>query len=85
MIPMFAAQGGRVVLKPLLQLIFEQLYEGEVREFYIIVRRWKRAIEDHFTRNRVFVEALSSLNKPSGLEEFYEMPPSSRVVFMNQD
>jgi len=46
------------LLKPVLQLIFEQLYEVGFREFCFIVGRGKRSIEDHFTPDYSYVELL---------------------------
>jgi len=51
-------QNGGILLKPLLQIIFEQLYNFGVREFCFIVGRGKRAIEDHFTPDWDFIKKL---------------------------
>ena len=50
MLPIFArAKNGELCLKPVVQLVFEQLYLAGFREFCFVVGRGKRAIEDHFT------------------------------------
>ncbi|MDG7040470.1 MAG: hypothetical protein JRN66_04285, partial [Nitrososphaerota archaeon] len=49
MLPIFYRENGSVGVKPLLQLVFEQLYEVGIRDFCFIIGRGKRAIEDHFT------------------------------------
>src|SRR5713226_1526879 len=50
MLPVFAkGKNGELCLKPIVQLVFEQLYQVGFREFCFIVGRGKRAIEDHFT------------------------------------
>jgi len=46
------------VVKPLLQLIFEQLYDVGIREFCFVIGRGKRAIEDHFTQDPRFLGEL---------------------------
>ena len=57
MLPLFCVgSNGDLLLKPVLQLIFEQLYEVGFREFCFIVGRGKRSIEDHFTSDYNYVE-----------------------------
>ena len=59
MLPVFArAKNGDLCLKPIVQLVFEQLYQVGFREFCFIVGRGKRAIEDHFTPDFAFVSML---------------------------
>lgn len=70
MLPLFS-EG---VLKPLLQVIYEELYRAGVREFCIITGRTKRAIEDHFT---------ADLEIPQ-LEEFYRILRDSSLMWVNQ-
>ncbi len=83
----FQRKNGRVRLKPLLQAIFEQLYDEGFREFGFIVGRGKRAIEDHFTTDYGFVEYLKMKKKTdlaSELQEFYEKVSDSTILFINQ-
>lgn len=88
MLPLFAkARGGKPCLKPLLQLVFEQLYDVGFREFYFIIGREKRAIEDHFTPEYDYVEMLERRNKndlAGELQNFYGKVESSTVVWVNQ-
>lgn len=87
MLPIFVPGRNGPVLKPLLQALFEQLYELGIREFCVVVGRGKRAIEDHFTPNWEFVERLRSSGKDALVEElerFYDMLESSSVVWVNQ-
>ncbi|MDP6458632.1 MAG: sugar phosphate nucleotidyltransferase, partial [Candidatus Bathyarchaeota archaeon] len=50
MLPIFGAgRKAEVCVKPLLQLIFEQLYETDVREFCFVVGKGKGSIINHFT------------------------------------
>jgi len=74
-------------VKPLLQLVFEQLYDGGFREFCFIVGRGKRAIEDHFTPDGSCVVALKNKGKngqASDLESFYQKLKTSTLIWMNQ-
>jgi len=88
MLPLFfEGKDDKVRLKPMLQAIFEQLYDEGFREFGFIVGRGKRAIEDHFTPDYSFVEYLKNKNKKelSGeLQEFYRKISDSTLVFINQ-
>ena len=88
MLPLFArASGGQVCLKPLLQLVFEQLYDIGFREFYFIIGREKRAIEDHFTPDSSYVGMLKRKRKnelAGELGNFYRKIEDSTIVWINQ-
>lgn len=72
-------------VKPIIQAIFEQLYNCQIRDFFVVVGREKRAIEDHFTPDQGFVQLLARRKKkPSELISFYEKIRSSNLVFVNQ-
>lgn len=88
MLPVFVrGSQNEVLLKPLIQVIFEQLYSIKIREFFIIVGRGKRAIEDYFTPDLGFVQLLRNRGKNNfadEMERFYEMINDSVIVFLNQ-
>jgi len=87
MLPIFFAESGRVILKPILQAVFEQLYEAGVRDFCFVVGRGKRAVEDHFTPDWSYVELLEGRGKSEEakmLRAFYEMVQNSSIVWVNQ-
>ena len=88
MIPVFAkGKNGDLCLKPIVQLVFEQLHQVGFREFCFIVGRGKRAIEDHFTPDFNYVSMLDSKGKDGpaeDLENFYKMIDSSTVSWVNQ-
>jgi len=88
MLPLFfRGNDDRVCLKPIMQAVFEQLYDVGFREFCFTVGRGKRAIKDHFTPDWDFVESLKGKNKAervNGLEEFYKRISDSTIVFVNQ-
>jgi UTP--glucose-1-phosphate uridylyltransferase len=88
MLPVFAAtEVGTLCVKPIVQEIFEQLFDSGVREFYFIVGRGKRAIEDHFTPERESVDLLNAQGKSgpaSDLEHFYSRITQSMIVWVNQ-
>ncbi|RLE75048.1 MAG: hypothetical protein DRJ56_06360 [Thermoprotei archaeon] len=88
MVPVYArGASGSLVLKPILQIIFENLFDAGVREFCFVVGRGKRAIEDHFTPDYGFVEYLRGKGKLAAareLEEFYGRVEGSTIVWVNQ-
>lgn len=88
MLPVFAPDAnGSLCLKPLVQQIFEQLFDCGWRYFYFIVGRGKRAIQDHFTPDRDFVSRLTVLGRTSQalqLEAFYRKLEECKVVWVNQ-
>jgi len=88
MLPLFVRdECGGVCLKPLLQIVFEQLYGFGVRDFCFIVGKSKRSIEDHFTPDAAFIDELSRRSKPESvkaLKKFYAMLNDSEIVWKNQ-
>jgi len=88
MMPIFARESFEgLCVKPLLQLLFEQLYSLGLRNFCFIVGRGKRAIEDHFTPDYEFIKKLNNERKnkqASNLEAFYNMVKSSNMIWVNQ-
>jgi UTP--glucose-1-phosphate uridylyltransferase len=88
MLPVFArGKNGDLCLKPIVQLVFEQLHHVGFREFCFIVGRGKRAIEDHFTPDFGFVSMLDDkglAGVAGDLEGFYKMIDSSTLSWVNQ-
>jgi UTP--glucose-1-phosphate uridylyltransferase len=87
MLPIFVKSGSSMVLKPLLQALFEQLYCFGFRNFCFVVGRGKRSIEDHFTPDWDFVRRLNDRGKndlAAELSRFYHMIEDSRIAFINQ-
>jgi UTP--glucose-1-phosphate uridylyltransferase len=88
MLPIFSktAQGDMTV-KPVVQLVFEQLHDAGLREFCYIVGRGKRGIEDHFTPDVNCIKTLEGMGKngqASDLEDFYGKLESSTIMWVNQ-
>lgn len=90
MLPIFsrpANEESSTSVKPLLQLVFEQLYDGGFREFCFVVGKGKRAIEDHFTPDGSCIVDLKNKGKnsqASDLENFYCKLKTSTLIWMNQ-
>lgn len=80
---------GELILKPVLQALFEQLYSFDIREFCFVVGRGKRAIEDHFIPDWDFVTRLKDSGKTSlalEMENFYRMLTAKglTILWINQ-
>lgn len=86
MLPIFAhGENGKRCMKPLLQCVFEQLYDFGTREFCFIIGRGKRAIEDHFTQDYGYLETLKERNRSTAdLERFYARLSGSTIIWINQ-
>jgi UTP--glucose-1-phosphate uridylyltransferase len=88
MLPLFVQDSkGCVNVKPLLQIVFEELYSDGFRDFCFIIGRGKRVIEDHFTIDLAFINQLDNKGKHAlslPLQEFYEKLAASLVVWINQ-
>jgi UTP--glucose-1-phosphate uridylyltransferase len=88
MLPVFAlGEDGKLCLKPMVQLIFEQLHICGLRYFYFIVGRGKRMIQDHFSPDTEFVRRLRNRGKEAQaaqLESFYARLADSNIVWVDQ-
>lgn len=74
-------------LKPVVQLIFEEIWRTGIREFCFVVGRGKRGIEDHFTPDLDFVRLLRSKGRRDqalDLLSFYRQVSKSTILWMNQ-
>ena len=60
---------NKLVVKPLLQVIFEQYYSMGSREFYFVVGRGKGSIIDHFSLD---YEIINTLNAAGGRDDLTE-------------
>jgi UTP--glucose-1-phosphate uridylyltransferase len=88
MLPVFTKDtNGNLALKPILQLVFEQLYDSGFHDFCFIVGKEKRAIEDHFTPDYDYLESLGNRGKGpqvASLSAFYDKITNSSIIWVNQ-
>jgi UTP--glucose-1-phosphate uridylyltransferase len=88
MLPIFSRLvNGNVSVKPLLQMVFEQLYDAGFREFCFVVGRGKRSIEDHFTPDNSSVVMLKNRRRGDqalDLDGFYTKLRTSTIIWVNQ-
>lgn len=85
MLPIFATTAhGNISVKPVVQLVFEQLHDAGLREFCYVVGRGKRGIEDHFTPDTNCIKTLEGMGKnglATDLEDFYEKLRASTLMW----
>jgi len=88
MLPIFSkTTNGEIAVKPLLQMVFEQLHDAGFQEFCFVVGRGKRSIEDHFTPDHNSISMLQGMGKSgpaTDLENFYRKLKTSTIVWVNQ-
>lgn len=88
MLPIFSKTAhGDMMVKPVVQLVFEELHNAGLREFCFVVGRGKRGIEDHFTPDAGCIRTLEDMGKngqASDLEGFYGKLESSTIMWVNQ-
>ena len=90
MLPIYARNSqGYLSLKPMIQLIFEQIYDFGIRDFCFIVGRGKRAIEDHFTPDYYYERTLRNKSRyleasALDLEAFHNKLKDSSIFWVNQ-
>jgi len=88
MLPLFAlGSQGQLSTTPILQKIFEELFDFGIRDFYFVVGKGTRAVQDHFTPDLEYIEYLNEHGRPinaSDLEEFYRRVNESFLIWVNQ-
>ena len=88
MLPIFARSNSKgLTVKPILQVIFESLYDYKIRDFCFIVGRTKRSVQDHFTPDFDLLDLLKRERKKYlfvQLNEFFKKLKKSNIVFVTQ-
>ena len=84
MMPIFSKFNEKKYVLPLLQLIFEQLFESGIKEYCFVVGRGKRSIEDHFTPDNSFLKNTSKKNKIE-IMNFYKKINNADLFWINQN
>jgi UTP--glucose-1-phosphate uridylyltransferase len=88
MVPVFyKTNDGKILLKPLLEIIFENLYDSGFRNFCFIVGRGKDAIENHLSPHYDFIELLKKKNENDYakiLSNLYKKIEKSSIVWIRQ-
>lgn len=88
MLPIYdKSNGKKLILKPILQVIFESLYQYKIRDFCFIVGKTKRAVKDHFTPNLDLLDLLKKEKKKNLamiLNDFFKKLKNSNIIFIFQ-
>lgn len=88
MVPIFYRTGdGRVLVKPLLEIIFENLFDSGFRNFCIIVGRGKEEIENHLSPQYDFIDLLKKKGENEYSEillQLYKKIEKSSIVWIRQ-
>ena len=86
MMPLFLRdKNSEVMVKPLIQIIFEQFFQQGLREYCIIVGRQKRIIQDHFMIDEEFLKKFEKKSKyKQDLKNFYLMLNKSKIFWAEQ-
>lgn len=81
MMPIYSnTKAGKVILKPILQVIFESIYDFGVRDFCFVVGRGKRSIEDHFLTSDKNINS----NQRKELLDFFSKIQKSNLLYVQQ-
>ena len=88
MLPIYAKDSnGKLILKPILQEIFETLYDYKIRDFCFVVGKTKRAVMEHFTPDLDLLNYLKHVKKKElrqNLNSFFNKLENSNIVFIYQ-
>jgi len=88
MLPIFQKNmSEKIVLKPLLEIIFENLFDSGIRNFCIIVGRGKETIENHLTPHYEFIDFLQKQGNyeySNILKKLYEKIEKSSITWTRQ-
>lgn len=84
MLPIFTVRNKEKILVPLLQQIFEKLYDINFRDYCFVVGREKRSIEDHFTPHNSYLKEIPKEYRLI-LKKFYDKIEKSNLMWVNQN
>ncbi|MBI4894376.1 MAG: NTP transferase domain-containing protein [Candidatus Aenigmarchaeota archaeon] len=71
-------------IKPILNLIVEQIHDAGISKMFVITGRDKRAIEDHFTQNYGILEHITDKEALDSTESFYNFLGKIKLSYINQ-
>jgi len=88
MLPIYEkTSNGNIVLKPIIQIIFESLYKFKISNFCFIVNKNKKSVQQHFTPETNIIEVLTNQDKKNilkNMKKFYAILNKSDIHFTNQ-
>ena len=84
MLPMPVKENNQILIKPMLQIIFERLITSDFNNFCFIIGKGKRSIEDHFTPEPRFLSTLDDSLWKYDLKNLFDKIENTNIVFINQ-
>ena len=88
MVPLFhRLDDGTILLKPLLEIIFENLFDSGFRNFCLVVGRGKETIENHLSPHYDFIDLLKKKGETRYariLSKLYSKIEKSSIVWVRQ-
>lgn len=87
MVPIFTKSFNEIVVRPLIEHIFLHLFDSGIRNFFFIVGKKKRSIEDHFTPEKDYLDYLKKIdhNHHNVMKDLFEKIEASNIVWINQN
>lgn len=71
-------------IKPILNLIIEQIHEAGIGKMFLITGREKRTIEDHFVQDYDLLQTLNDKDILDDTEGFYKLLSNIKLSYINQ-
>ena len=88
MVPIFyKTKDDKIFIKPLLEIIFENLFDSGFRNFCMIIGRGKNTIEDHLGPNYDFIDILEKKGEyeySKILQKLYKKIEKSSIFWIRQ-
>lgn len=87
MVPIFTKSFNEIVVRPLIEHIFLHLFDSGIRNFFFIVGKKKRSIEDHFTPEKDYLDYLKKIdhNHHNLMSDLFKKIEASNIVWINQN
>lgn len=87
MVPIFTRSFNEIVVRPLIEHIFLHLFDSGIRNFFFIVGKKKRSIEDHFTPEKDYLDYLKKIdhNHHNLMKDLFRKIEASNIVWINQN
>lgn len=84
MMPIFSTYRNKKIIIPLLQLIFEQLYNLKIRNYGFVIGSDKKVIKNHFTVDYNYLEKIPK-NYADLINDYYKKINRCNFTWINQN
>lgn len=79
MMPIYAKNKNQILLKPILQVIYESIFDFGINNFCFVVGRGKRNVEDHF-----LISEKNKLKNNAAMKTFFQKVGKSNINYVQQ-